>query len=140
MWTFLLPCIPDGMGLACNPAQVFFEAACKELLVEIFERSTLWGRNQKVATAVANARLDLPLLVSLTDRAEMRGEEVVTAKSHKGSNLLSCTHCSACLLKGQFYGCSQIIVADAVGNSSKVLEGLHVCPLEAFLFLGGEGH
>jgi hypothetical protein len=54
MWTFLLPCISDGMGLACNPALVFFETACKELLVEILERSTLWGRNQKVAAAVAN--------------------------------------------------------------------------------------
>jgi hypothetical protein len=78
--------------------------------------------------------------MALTNCAKVGIEEVVTPKSDKGPNLLSCTHRFACLLKDQLYGCSQIIVADAVGNSSKVLEGLHVCPQETFLFLGGKGH
>jgi hypothetical protein len=65
----------------------------------------------------------------------MRGEQVMTAKRHKGALLFSDTS-----LDQRFDRAGQVIVTQPMRHSSKVLKGTHMPVKEGFLLACRESH
>ena len=75
-----------------------------------------------------------------TRGTEMGGEEVMRAKGHEGSNLAPRAPCFSRFLKTELDGSPQVVVADPVGNSPKMLKCLKMPPEETFLLLCRKRH
>jgi hypothetical protein len=133
MGAFSLPHHADGRFLAVNPSSVFVLAPVEQQLVEAFKRGHLGDRNQSVAADVADAVLDLPLLVAGAEVAEVALKEVVRAESGKGLAFGA----GAALEDGSDRG-GEVVVANALGDATKEGEGVDVALEERLLALGGE--
>src|SRR5215469_15963227 len=101
---------------------IFLETAFEELAIEILQRGGLGQWNHRVPPGVAHCMLDLSFLMSFADRAEVRFEEIMRTKGNKGANFLAGAPRFPRFVIDEFDGSSQVVVADPVRNSSKVVK------------------
>src|SRR5579859_2698564 len=67
-------------------------------------------------------------------------EQIMRTECDKRTHFFAWTSCSARFLKDEFDCCSQVVVANEMGNSSEVFKCFDMSPEEAFLPLRGKQH
>jgi hypothetical protein len=137
---FLLPSLSNGHIRSRYLTKIFLNAPIENLLIEILKRTSQGNGNQKIAPRIPDSMFDLALFMPLTGSAKMRLEEVVGAERDKGAHFLPWAASSSRSLENNLHCCSQIVVADPVGDAPKVPKGFYMPLKKAFLPLGRKSH
>src|SRR5260221_1522449 len=138
--TFLFPRFSNGLCFASDHSRVLLEAAFQYLLVEILKAGSRRQWHHKITSRVPDRSLDSTLFVSFRWLAKVRFKQVVTAKGCESSCFLARATPLPGFVEDQFDGGGQIVIANSMGNASKVPKGLNVRPEKTFLILRGETH
>jgi hypothetical protein len=114
---------------------VILQTSRQQQGIELGEGGNLGEWDKIVASDVANAMFDAAFLMAFAGRTEVAIEEIVAAKDREGTLLLTGAAGEERLDCG-----GEVVVAQAVGDTLKVVEGVDMRLEEGFLTLGGKGH
>ena len=130
-----LPGLPNAHRLSINHAHIIAQALLQHLLIQFFERDYTRHGHEKISATKPNRSLNASLLMPLRRGTEMGVEEVVTAKGDERTLFFPNASLHQRLDSGR-----QIVIAQAMRNASKELEGAHRPVEERFLLLSWKRH
>src|SRR5205085_1315432 len=130
-----LPGLPNAHRLSINHAHIIAQTLLQHLLIQLLKGGRARHGHEKISATKPNRSLNTSLFMPLCRGTEMGVEEVVTAKGDERTLFFPNASRNPRLDSGR-----QIVIAQAMRNASKELEGAHMPVEERFLLLSWKRH